>query len=113
MMVANSESVTSHFGYWPEFADGTVLRFSLEAPGTISLSLRYGDAMTARSGEVDLRFERVTSAELSELREQNVLDALVLTDGSPMMVRLEAAFGLHGSFKCESAAVVDFRRIAP
>lgn len=112
-MVANAESVTSHFGYWPEFSDGTVLRFLFEAPGTISLSLRYGDATTGRSGEVDLRFERVTRAELDELREQNVLDALVLSDGPPMEVRLEAAYGLHGSFVCESVSVVGFRRIAP
>jgi hypothetical protein len=112
-MVANSEAVTSYFGYWPEFADGTVLRFLFEAPGTISLSVRYGDATTGRSGEVDLLFERVTLAELSELREQNVIDVLVLVDGSPMEVRLDGAYGLHGSFACESAAVVDFRRIVP
>lgn len=112
-MVANSEAVTSYFGYWPEFADGMVLRFLFEAPGTISLSVRYGDAKTGRIGEVDLRFERVTRAELDELREQNVIDALVLIDGSPMEVRLEAAYGLHGSFASEAAAVVDFRRIAP
>lgn len=112
-MFANSEAVTSHFGYWPEFADGRVLRFSFEALGTISLSLRYGDALTGRSGEVDLRFEQVTRVELDELREQNVLDALVLTNDSPRKVRLEAAYGLHGSFACESATVVDFRRSAP
>lgn len=111
-MVANSEAVTSHFGYWPEFADGTVLRFALEVPGTISLSVRYADAMTGRSGEVDLLFERVTRAKLNELREQNVLDALVLIEGFPIEVRMEGAFGLHGCFACESVSVVDFRRIA-
>lgn len=112
-MVANSEPVISHFGYWPTFADGTVLRFALEAPGAIELSLRYGDSMTGRSGEVDLRFERVSRAELDELREQNVLDELALTAGSPIEVRLEAAYGLYGTFACESVSVIAFRRIAP
>lgn len=90
-MVANSDNVISHFGYWPQFADGTVFRFLYVAPGTISLSVRYGDSTTGRSGEVDLRFDRVTRAALDELREHNVLDALVLADGTPMEVRLEAA----------------------
>lgn len=111
--IANSEAVISHFGYWPEFADASVLRFLFEAPGVISFTVRYGDAMTGRAGEVNLRFSGVTRAELNELREQNVLDALVVSHGERLEVRLEAAYGLYGSFACDAAAVFGFRVSAP
>ncbi len=111
--IANSEAVISHFGYWPEFADASVVRFLFEVPGAISFTVRYGDATTGKSGEVDLRFSGVTRAEINELRGQNVLDRLVVSRGECLEVRLEAAYGLYGSFACEAAAVVDFRRNAP
>lgn len=109
-MVANSESVVSHFGYWPTFADGTVLRFSLDS-GDIELSVRYGDSATRKVGEVDLRFKDVSVVELDELREQNILDLLELKDDSPIRVRLEAAYGLYGSFACKSVSVAGFRAL--
>jgi hypothetical protein len=111
-MVTNAEEVTKHFGYWPEFADGRIFRFAFEAIGVISLTISYGDAMTRRSGEIDLRFTGVFEAELNELRAENVLDALRISEGQPMEVLLEAAYGLDGSFRCESASVVEFRREA-
>ena len=109
-MVSNTEEVTTHFGYWPMFADGEIVRLLFESPGFISLGIRYGDAKTKRAGVVHLRFSGVSGAQLNELREQTVLDALLVSDGRPIEVRLEAAYGVAGSFKCESAAVVDFSK---
>jgi hypothetical protein len=104
-MITGSETVTSVFGYWPEFADARVLSFGFSADGTVSLVLSYIDASAGKSAEVFLSFSGVRELDLSSLASENVLDCLAVTPGDPMMVTLEPCIGLGGSFTCTAASV--------
>ncbi|MBB6600644.1 hypothetical protein H6X63_13470 [Luteimonas sp. MC1825] len=104
-MITGSETVTSVFGYWPEFADARVLSFGFSAEGTVSLVLLYIDASASKSAEVSLSFSGVRELDLGALASENVLDRLTVTPGDPMMVTLESCIGLSGSFTCTAATV--------
>ena len=55
-MIKNKELVTSHFGYWPEFADGKVMRLTFDYSGDIEIVVHYIDAEKQKSGNIGLRF---------------------------------------------------------
>jgi hypothetical protein len=107
-MVRNAEPVESFFGYWPLFCDGKIKRLSLVQPGSIGLLISYMDAEKGKRAEIELTFSGVTEVELTDLRSENVLDALHISDQVPAVVTLEACYGLAGSFKCVQAEVSSF-----
>jgi hypothetical protein len=104
-MITAAETVTSVFGYWPEFADARVLSLGFSVEGTVSLVLSYIDAAAGKSAEVSLSFSGVRELDLGSLASENVLDSLTVTPGDPMMVTLEPCIGLGGSFTCTAATV--------
>ena len=105
-MIAESHQVESYFGYWPEFADGKIERFAFLRSGSIELSISYIDGEKQVGATVSLKFSGVSEVDLSELRSENVLDALRISAGVPVQVSIEACYGLYGSFCCESVEVV-------
>ena len=106
-MIIGAHLVTSHFGYWPPFADGRITALSYDrAARVLLLSVAYMDADKRKAAEVAFRFEGVSNVELSDLRSENIVDELTITDESPRRVTLEACYGLFGAFNCESAEVV-------
>jgi hypothetical protein len=104
-MITATETVTSIFGYWPEFADARVLSLGFSVEGTVSLVLSYIDASAGKSAEISLSFSGVRELDLGGLACENVLDGLTVVPGDPMMVTLEPCIGLGGSFKCTAASV--------
>jgi hypothetical protein len=106
--IANSSEVVAHFGYWPEFADAPIERFTFQDRGAISFALRYIDSGTRKSGLVTLSFGEVSDVQLTDLLTHNYLDALEIGEGPENLVRLVACSGLAGSFRCKSISVVAF-----
>jgi len=104
-MIAHAEQVESYFGYWPLFCDGKIKSLAFVQPGTITLVVFYVDAEQKKEAEVTLTFSGVTEVELSELRSENVIDALRISEDVPTQVTLEACYGLAGSFKCLATEV--------
>ena len=104
-MIKHAEEVESYFGYWPLFCDGKIKSLAYVQPGTISLAIFYVDAEKQKAAEVTLTFSGVTDVELSELRSENVIDALRIPDRLPAQVTLEACYGLAGSFNCAAVEV--------
>lgn len=109
-MIARGEEIESHFGYWPLFCDGKIKSLTYIQPGTIILAISYWDAEKQKGAEVTLMFLGVTDVELSELRSENVIDALRIPENFPAMVTLEACYGLAGSFRC---VVVEVSGVLP
>jgi len=105
-MISQAYIVESYFGYWPEFSDGKVNSFAYEAPSSILMGVSYMDAETSRSAQIQLKFAGVSEVDLSELKSENVIDSLRITEGRPGRVVLEACYGLAGSFNFEAAEVV-------
>src|SRR6185312_2217799 len=104
-MISHAELVESIFGYWPEFADGRIEFFSFEQPGIICLRIFYIDSQIDKAATVTLQFTGVTDVDLSELRKENVVDALSVSEASPFLVTIEACYGLGGTFVCTSVEV--------
>lgn len=104
-MIAHAIKVESYFGYWPEFSDGKIVSFSYEAPSKIILGILYIDAEKEKAAEVHLRFNGVADVELSELKSENVIDALRIIEGQPVSVVLESCYGLVGRFTCKAVEV--------
>ncbi len=104
-MILQAEKVRFYFGYWPDFSDGKIVLFSYEARSVIVISVSYADADRNKCAVVRMRFIGVTEVSLSELRTENVIDALQISDGNPVTVRIESAYGLEGSFNCEAVEV--------
>lgn len=104
-MISHAERVESYFGYWPLFCDGKITNFAIAQPGTITLVIAYTDAEKHRGAEVSLKFSGVTEVELSELRSENVIDALRIPEVFPAKVTLEACYGLVGGFRCAAVEV--------
>ena len=104
-MIARAEEVESYFGYWPLFCDGKIKSLTYIQPGTITLAISYVDAEKQKGAEVTLMFSGVTDVELSELRSENVIDALRIPENFPALVTLEACYGFAGSFKCVAVEV--------
>jgi hypothetical protein len=105
-MIKNRELVTSHFGYWPEFADGKVMRFAFDYSGVIELVVHYIDAEKQKSGHIGFRFDSVSDVELMELRSENVIDVLGISGGGPHTVTIDACCGLYGTFMCREIEVL-------
>jgi hypothetical protein len=107
-MIANTEPVESYFGYWPEFADAPIERFSYDKSGELSLTLNYIDAEQGLAAIVTLQFNGVSDVELTDILQQNVVDKLSATDSSPFRLEIEACYGLCGGFTYTSAQVAAF-----
>lgn len=108
-MITRAEEVVSYFGYWPLFCDGKIKSLGFSQPGTITLAISYLDAETQKGAEVDLTFSGVTDVDFSELRSENVIDALRIPEGLSGKVTLEACYGLAGSFNCAAVEVSGVR----
>ncbi len=104
-MVSHTELVESILGYWPEFSDGRIEFLSFEHPDKVCLRILYNDANLGKQLSVSLLFTGVTELNLAELRSQNTIDALRISEPSPATVTIEAFYGLCGTFKCTSAEV--------
>lgn len=104
-MIAHAEKVESYFGYWPLFCDGKIKSLTYIQPSVITLAISYVDAEKQKAAEVTLTFSRVTDVGLSDLRSENVIDALRIPEAFPAQVTLEACYGLAGSFKCVAVEV--------
>ena len=48
----------------------------------------------------------MSKVDLSELKSENVIDSLRITEGHPGCVVLDACYGLAGSFQFEAAEVI-------
>ena len=107
-MIANSESVISHFGYWPEFCDGKIEQLSFDHQGVIDLSVKYIDSDQNKGASIGLRFIGVSEIELNEFRLENVIDSLSITNVSPFVVSINSAYGLSGNFNCIDIKVIAF-----
>lgn len=105
-MFKQMELVTSYFGYWPEFADGKVVRITYDATGVIELVIFYIDAENQKAAHVGLRFVSVTDVVITELRSENVIDSLSLSEDAPHRVSVEACYGLSGTFMCKNVEVL-------
>ena len=118
--ITGLDAIRSKFGHWPDFHDAEVLRLFLDRTGP---SLRMDLLMPAKAEpgqpryRVDLVFESIDAQEFSDFNHQNVLFSLTAEPVTEehtvtgkvedrLRVRLEASFGLHGSFTCTSAAAL-------
>lgn len=104
-MITNSESVTNIFGYWPEFADGKIVRFSYDRAGVLFMEIHYIDSDQHKQAQVGLRFSGITKLELSDLLAENVIDKIAIEETDPISVNIEACYGLAGAFQCSSVEV--------
>jgi hypothetical protein len=104
-MITRAEEVESYFGYWPLFCDGKIKSVAYVQPSTIVLAISYVDVEKQKAAEVTLTFLGVTDIELSELRSENVIDALRIPQELPAQVTIEACYGLEGSFNCSAIEV--------
>lgn len=104
-MISHAQRVESYFGYWPLFCDAKITTVAFCQPGTITLVIAYLDANKHRGADVSLKFSGVTEVALSDLRSENVIDALRIPEELPALVTLEASYGLDGSFRCATVEV--------
>lgn len=105
-MIKNKDLVTSHFGYWPEFADGKVNGLTFDVSGVIELVIHYIDGEKQKPATIGLRFSSVSDVTLNELRSENVIDSLSISANDPHTVTIEACYGLDGTFKCKEIEVL-------
>ena len=110
-MIEQAEQVEHYFGYWPEFSDGNITRFSYEDGATISLAIDYIDNDQNKAAQVEIRFTGTSNIELTEFRSQNVIGVLRIAHGRPIKVELEACYGLDGHFHCCAVEVTSIREI--
>jgi hypothetical protein len=108
-MIAQAEQVECYFGYWPEFSDGSITRFSYEDESVISLTICYIDTNQNKAAQVEFKFNGVSNIELSNLKSQNIIDVLCISQDQLVKVELEACYGLFGSFNCRSVEVASMR----
>ncbi len=110
--IFNSKLVDDLFGYWPEFCDARITLFSVShLPKNVSkilLTLSYIDSGQSIGAEIKLEFSRVSSIQLNELMNENVLDQLAIRPltGEELEIELTPCCGLVGSFKCKQAKVI-------
>jgi hypothetical protein len=105
-MIQAVEKVQAYFGYWPEFCDAKITSIVYEAPSCLVLGLRYIDNDLGRAADIQLKFFGVADMALTDLSSDNVIDALEISDGSPIAVSLEACCGLDGQFLCTAVEVL-------
>ena len=103
--INNHDLIENIFGYWPEFSDSKLTRFSIVTDGPIEIGVHYTDANKGRSAHLGLRFNFVSAVNLSNLREQNIIDAIMINEEVQFTVVIESAFGLCGQFNCKSIEV--------
>lgn len=96
----------SYFGYWPEFADGKIMRFLIEMPGTIELAIHYIDSEKKKSAHIGLRFYCVSEVLLRELGVENVIDSLQIVGEAPHSIAIDACYGIYGTFLCKDVEVL-------
>lgn len=108
-MISQAHIVASYFGYWPEFSDGKINSFAYEAPSSVLMGISYIDAETSKGARIHFRFDGVSEVDLSELKSENVIESLRITEVGPGLVMLKACYGLAGSFNFEAAAVVSLQ----
>lgn len=111
MDILNKESVISIFGYWPEFADAKLKKFSLESTNNnifnIQLSIFYIDNNKNISSHIELLFSEVTELNMNEIKIENIIDNLSIKENNnAFSVTLEACYGVHGEFMCNHVEVV-------
>ena len=106
-MIENGESVSSYFGYWPDFCDGEIQSFSYKSSGVIELCIFYIDANLNKSAHVALEFNGISDVALNNLFSTNVIDKISIIGNEPFIVSIESCYGLGGEFKCKSIKVIN------
>ena len=111
-MIAQAEQVECYFGYWPDFSDGNITRFSCEDGATISLTIDYIDSDQNKAAQVEIKFTGISNMELTDFKSQNIIDVLCISHGQQIKVELEASYGLNGHFHCCAVEVTSMREIS-
>lgn len=121
--IQGSDQLIQIFGGWPSFHDAEVLSARLDRNGSVVELEVHVWRLTSdvdaggfyrRENEIIvlLRFTGVTGLTLSGLNEQNVLFGLEVEPApGGIAVELFPCYGLGGSFVCESAEVLEIRRV--
>lgn len=132
--IDGNEMVIRHFGVWPDFHDGEVLRVVLErerAEGAgkdvpcLGIDIRgcMGPALTEQGHDaphhdavVSFRFEDIFDLELEGFNSQNVLSSLTLSleadpnsAGQILLVELAHCYLFEGVFRARRACVQGIR----
>jgi hypothetical protein len=129
-----STKITDVFGYWPTFHDAEVHEIHLDRGHGNSVNSSYvfpiltvkihvfemtdqvnsaGYYVLVKHTLVTLRFHGIDECRLDDFNHQNAILGLTVSESAlgprkvPVReVRMEAAFGLDASFKCEMCEVV-------
>ncbi|HMW47079.1 MAG TPA: Imm50 family immunity protein [Cellvibrionaceae bacterium] len=97
--------VVEFFGYWPAFCDGHVVSYE-NTGNSIKLRIDYIDSDKSLRALVEISFQEVSDAYLSDYVPESVVSNLSILRGSQHWVSLEPCYGLGGSFKCKSVQAV-------
>ena len=119
--------LTDIFGEWPDFHDAEVLRVSVDRGGPGGPTMDVMIHVFERTAEVDsaglyvlkhhtqvtLRFTNVDLEGLAWIKQQDVLEDLVVTeldpesnDGRAWRIELVPSYGLGATLQCERAIVM-------
>lgn len=104
-MIDYQEDVVEFFGYWPAFCDGHVVLFE-NTDNSIKLRIDYIDSDKSVRALVEISFQDVSDAYLSEYVPGSVVGNLSILSGLQHWVNLEPCYGLGGSFKCKRIQAV-------
>lgn len=107
-MTEYQAEVVEFFGYWPAFCDGHVVLYE-NVENLIKLRIDYIDSNKSLRALIEINFQGVSEAHLSEYVPESVVDNLSILSGSQHWINLEPCYGLGGSFKCKhiQAAIVN------
>lgn len=104
------EKVVSYFGYWPKFCDGKICSFLFdEYEEKVHLDIDYIDTDKSKRALVKIVFSHVSSLNLDNFRNQNILDELIINEDLKDRLRIDliSCYGLSGSFECGGIEVKD------
>jgi hypothetical protein len=109
MIITNSETIISKFGYWPNFCDARILECNFNINNNeIMLVLHYIDTDKKLDLTLGLFFIDVRDVLLHDFMDENVIDELFIDerDKEAIKVVLDSCYGLNGSFNCKSIKVM-------
>ncbi len=104
--IPGSQSIFDWFGFWPSFHDSEVTSIELNRKGVSRLNVHCfsttgrtnsrGHYVTEKHAIVSLLIEDITSMELSDFNNQNVLFSLRVQQAKSFEVFLEGIYGVTG-----------------
>ncbi len=110
------ERVVAHFGHWPSFHDGEILRCSLNHMGDSALSVltwtmtsdvdERGYYISKDHAVVHFSLHKLTRVDLFEFSSGSVIFGLkVRQDDGEHQIELDPCVGLSGTLRCQSVHV--------